>query len=66
MKIILNGKEETLTGRDTLASLISLKKLNPDTIIIEYNGCPVEKVEWAGIVLKDNDSIEILWFVGGG
>lgn len=66
MKFILNGKEEALTVGETLVSLISSKKLNPDTIIIEYNGYPVDKVDWAGIVLKDNDNVEILRFVGGG
>jgi len=66
MKIILNGKENFLPEGITVAELISLKGLNPGTIVVEYNYEVVKAETWADIVLKDNDRIEILRFVGGG
>lgn len=66
MKIILNGKEEVLKEGTTVAELIVLKRLNPDTIIVEHNHDLVKKENLADIFLKENDRLEILRFVGGG
>lgn len=66
LKVRLNGKEEDLKEATTLAELIALKKLNPETIIVEHNHDLVGKEAWDGLVLKENDKIEILRFVGGG
>jgi len=66
MKIILNGKEDFLPEGITLAELISLKGLSPGTVIVEYNYEVVKAEAWADIILKDNDRLEILRFVGGG
>lgn len=66
MKITLNGREEALSEGTTVAGLIAMKGLNPDTVIVEYNYEVVKKEAWSGIVLKENDRLEILRFVGGG
>jgi len=66
LRITLNGREENLGEGTTLAGLIALKGLNPDTVIVEYNYELVKKETWSDILLKENDRIEILRFVGGG
>ncbi|ACV62536.1 thiamine biosynthesis protein ThiS [Desulfofarcimen acetoxidans DSM 771] len=66
MKFNLNGKEEFFKESLTVAELINLKGLNPDTVVVEYNRELVKKEQLAGIVLKENDRLEILRFVGGG
>ncbi len=66
MKVILNGKEEIIEEGVTLACLIAMKGLNPDTVIVEYNLDLIKKEEWEAIPLKQNDRLEILRFVGGG
>jgi len=66
LKITLNGKEEIVREGTTVAGLIDLKGLNPDTVIVEYNHDLAGKETWAGLVLKENDRLEILRFVGGG
>ena len=66
MKITLNGKEEISSRGMTVADLISSKGINPDTVIVEYNYELIKKEAWGGIVLKENDRLEILRFVGGG
>ena len=66
LKIILNGKQEVLKEGTTVAELIVLKGLNPDTIVVEYNHELVKKENLAGTFLKENDRLEILRFVGGG
>lgn len=66
MRITLNGKEQVLTEGVTLAQLISLKNINPQTIIVEHNGRLVKSEAWPDIRLQENDRLEILRLVGGG
>ena len=65
MQIIINGKRETFKKISLNDFLIS-KKLNPDTVVIEYNSVVLKKDEVEKIILSDNDKLEILQFVGGG
>lgn len=66
MKIYLNGREENIPENTTLERLISLKGLISDNIIVEYNYDLVKRGTWPETVLKENDRVEILRFVGGG
>lgn len=49
-----------------IAEFILVKGLNPETIIVEYNGSLVKRQEWIHLILQGNDCLEILKFVGGG
>jgi len=66
MNIRINGKDETLKSPSTVEVLVSEKGLSADRIVIEYNRRIVPQEEWPGIMLRENDSIEIVSFVGGG
>ncbi|NLC06746.1 MAG: sulfur carrier protein ThiS [Syntrophomonadaceae bacterium] len=66
MKLLINGKEETLSREMTLAELIAQRGLNPKSIIVEYNYELVKEEVWPQIKLKESDRVEILRFVGGG
>lgn len=66
MQIVVNGKQEMLEKALCLSEFVELKGLNSETIIVEYNGEIVKKQEWPQIVLRNNDCLEVLNFVGGG
>lgn len=66
MRIRINGKSEALTGRNNLAEFIRLKDLKDDSIVVEYNRVIVPMGKWSEVVLKENDVLEIVSFVGGG
>lgn len=66
MHLFINGKEEVLPMEMTLAELIKQKRLNPKTILVEYNGTLIRAEHWEQTNLKQRDRIEILRFVGGG
>lgn len=66
LEVVLNGNQETVEKALCLADFVKGKGLNPETIIVEYNGQIVKKLEWSGIVLQDKDCLEVLNFVGGG
>lgn len=66
MLIKINGKEETVTSATTLAELITIKKLIPDHIMIEHNLQIVAREDLEKVLLRENDTVEIVSFVGGG
>lgn len=66
MLIFLNGKEEEIRDGTTLSDFIRDKRLEPDRIVVEYNMQVSKKEDWDRVVLKENDRLEVLRFVGGG
>ncbi len=66
LQLIVNGKEANLPEGSTLADLVVQKKLNVATIIVEHNTRIVPQSEWPKILLRPEDAVEILSFVGGG
>ena len=66
MIITINGKPEEIKLQSNLTGLILSKGLCVDNLVIEYNSRIVPKREWEDIVLEENDTVEIVSFVGGG
>ncbi len=63
---MVNGKVEQVEEGLSLLKYILSKGLNPDTVVVEHNYIIVKKEEQGNTQLKENDSLEILRFVGGG
>lgn len=66
MKVIVNGKEETLENSLTIGSFLRGKKMDFDSIVVEHNRVIIGKQEYDRVELKDKDTLETLRFVGGG
>ena len=66
MKIFVNGESRDFSGTPTLAELIEQLDLPAARIAIELNREVVRRSDWGGTMLKDDDRIEIVHFVGGG
>ena len=66
MKIFVNGESRDFSGTPTLAELIEQLDLPVARIAIELNRDVVRRSDWGGTMLKDEDRIEIVHFVGGG
>ena len=66
MKLKINGKDVSVGPKKTLSELLSEKKLHQEKIIVEHNLKIIPKEEWHNIALGDNDTVEIVSFVGGG
>ncbi|WP_373463297.1 sulfur carrier protein ThiS [Herbivorax sp. ANBcel31] len=64
--ISLNGKKIEIEEGITLKELINKKGLEPDRIVVEYNYQVLNQCEWEKTILKENDNLEVLRFVGGG
>ncbi len=66
MKIVLNGKEEFLEEPRNIEEFIAVRKWDSATVVVELNSEIIGQEHWTNIVLRDDDRLEILRFVGGG
>ena len=61
----INGVEKNVAGM-TVAEYLATTNYNPKRIAVERNGDIVSKLQYDNTVLQDDDSVEVVSFVGGG
>lgn len=68
MKLIINGKTEDLVLEGlTVAALLKGKKVQmPEMVSVELNGEILDRGVFESAILKENDKVEFLYFMGGG
>jgi len=66
MKVFVNGEAKDLDEALSLAALVARLELPAARIAIELNREVVRRSDWSSTMLKDEDRIEIVHFVGGG
>jgi len=67
MKVRIKGKEENLPeGLTTLQELVENRALVPERVVVEVNLQVVPRGDWPKVNLREEDTIEIVSFVGGG
>ena len=66
MRILINGESKELDDGVSLADLIKLLELPPQRVAVELNREVVRRTNWDSTILKDDDRVEIVHFVGGG
>jgi sulfur carrier protein len=67
MKLQINGKQEEVTGEVTVHELLIEKDVeSPDMVSVELNGIILSRSDFTQVRVKENDAIEILYFMGGG
>ena len=65
-KIQLNGKKVDINSKVTIYELLKKFKLNNKKVAIEYNGIIVPQSNYKKKILKNNDKLEVVHFIGGG
>lgn len=67
MKITVAGEEKEVRDGLTIAELIDQEKVeNPQYVSVSVNDEFARSGEFATYRLKDGDSVEFLYFMGGG
>ena len=66
IKISVNGKKDFLKEKETLLRLIQDMNIPLNKVAIELNKEIVNKKKLNNIKLSNNDTIEIVHFIGGG
>ena len=64
--IIINGETRELPAPSSLAQLVSTLGLKPEQVAIELNQVVIRRSLWESTMLKEDDRLEIVHFVGGG
>lgn len=62
----INGKEIKLENETVLSGILEDQGFNLLKIAVMKNGDIVPKVEYDKTLINDNDSLEVVSFVGGG
>ncbi|MFZ5876211.1 MAG: sulfur carrier protein ThiS [Nitrospirota bacterium] len=65
MKVKLNGKTEDVS-QTTVLDLLKARNIEPQMVSVEHNLKILEKEGFAATQIRDGDTIEILYYMGGG
>jgi len=65
-KIQLNGDPYEINDRTNLNELVNKLKIQKNKVAIEVNGEIIQKDKYQNLVLKKDDKVEIVHFIGGG
>ena len=66
IKIKVNGNTERIKANSRLSNLINTLKIPVNKVAIELNQEIIDKKKLNKIILKENDKIEVVHFIGGG
>ncbi len=67
MKVRVNGEIKEIKDSVTVTELLKIENVEmPDMVSVQLNGEFVERDKMGTVVIKENDQIEFLYFMGGG
>ena len=65
-KIQLNGKNILVKTNYSIFDLLKKYNLSKKKVAIEHNGIIIQKTDYKKKILKNNDKVEVVTFIGGG
>ena len=66
IQVRLNGKERSIEGGHTVATLLESLDLHPGMVVVELNRDILERGRYEEHPVSDGDTLELVHFVGGG
>ena len=66
MQVIVNGQAREVSGHARLTDLLDELGLDRRYLVVEYNGEPLGRKRFDGLVLVDGDRLELVRPVAGG
>lgn len=66
MRLVINGKEQSVEDSLSLSQLIEQLGMKGDRVAVELNREIVPRTQWPETSLNEGDRLEIVHFVGGG
>ena len=66
ISVLINGQSNNIAEGTSLLTLLEKLDIDPGRVAVEYNMEIVNKRNFNDTVLKENDTLEIITFVGGG
>tara|TARA_B100001250_G_scaffold361240_1_gene339203 strand:+ start:615 stop:818 length:204 start_codon:yes stop_codon:yes gene_type:complete len=65
-KIQLNGRKISIKQKLSILDLLKKYKLDKKKVAIELNGLIIHKHNYRTKLIKNNDKVELVHFIGGG
>jgi len=66
-KITVNGEAQEVQLPLSLTELIKQNDVQqPDMVSVQVNDDFVDRTEWDGLQVKEGDTVDFLYFMGGG
>ena len=66
MQLVINGEARTVPDPSSVEELLRHLALDPRAVVVELNRVIIRRRAIASTTLAENDSVEIVQFVGGG
>ena len=67
MNLVINGKETNISDSLTVSRLLARENVQmPDMVSVELNGQILKRTKFEETLLKNDDKVEFLYFMGGG
>jgi len=68
MKIIVNGKAGDFNHKElSIADVLKLNNvIKPEMVSVQLNEKFVDQDQFASVIVKENDEIDFIYFMGGG
>ena len=67
MNLVINGKETNIADGLTVNQLLAQENVQmPDMVSVELNGQILKRTKFEETLLKGDDKVEFVYFMGGG
>ncbi len=66
INLTVNGEERKVERGTTVAGLLEELDLEPRTVVVERNREIIPRDDYGEVTLRDDDTLELVHFVGGG
>ncbi|MDA8099333.1 MAG: sulfur carrier protein ThiS [Nitrospiraceae bacterium] len=66
MNIFVNGQQRSVPDGLTVSGLLLHLEIKPERVAVEINEEIVRKTTYADALVKENDRVEVVQFMGGG
>mgnify|MGYP001482284231 CR=1 FL=1 len=66
IQVFINGEKKYFNENNNLFSILNCLEVDNSGIAIEINSSVVPKSQYKKIIIKNDDKIEIVQFIGGG
>lgn len=68
MQISVNGEQKSFVADQLNVAMVLLEQQveSPEMVAVQVNGAFVDKSEFDSRMLQEGDSVEFLYFMGGG
>ena len=66
ISVTINGEKRAVPTEVNLDKLLELFYLPKQRVAIELNNTVVRRADWPETIIRDDDRVEVVHFVGGG